>query len=283
MTPITIKEYFATESSLYSNKDAQKIGPVLDELSNQSAVTARDVVDSARSPQSPLHEYFQWDDRIAADEWRVETARRMLRSIKVRYTEQEKADDGTTKTVTREARAFHVERTKAYETEPRKYRTFQVLHGDSAFAAQMMDSAFDDIISWRRKYAPYVQMWKNFGDTFQAVLNQISEFEEEFAVEQAAVATDDALTQLLAWREDYTSVLSTWTNCREQIEFIMAAIGDAERMFAKLNEKRHRDCIKCGKSFVSFNAGHRMCARCLNSKTVNEKNVNAIDAKIIGA
>lgn len=283
MTSITIKEYFAVDGSPFSNKDAQKIGPVLDELSQQAAVTARDVVDAARSEQSPLHQYFEWNDKVAADSWRVETARRMLRSIKIKYTEEATNPDGTTRTVSREARAFQVTKAQAYEVEPRKYRTFQVLHGDSAFAAQMMDSAFDDLIGWRRKYEPYVQMWRNFGDTFQGVVNQISEFEEEFAVEQAAPATDSALFELLAWRDQNIEILQTWTNCREQIEFIMSAIHDAEKMFGKLSEKKHRDCIKCRKSFVSFGPHHRMCESCLNSKTVNERSSEVIDAKMIGS
>lgn len=282
MISITIKEYIAVEGSLYSNKDAMEIGPVLDELSKQAAVTARDVVDAARSAQSPLHEFFEWDDKIAADLHRLTVARTMLRSIKIKYTEQVKGDDGETRTVSRTARAFQVAPSRAYDPEPRKYRTFQVLHGDSAFAAQMMDSAFDDLIGWRRKYEPYVQMWRNFGDTFQGVINQISEFEEEFPVEQAAPATDDALAQLLAWRESNAEILQTWTACREQIEFIMAAIHDAETTFGKLSEKKHRDCIKCHKSFVSFGPHHRMCERCLNSKTVNERSVDVIDATMIG-
>lgn len=281
MTSITIKEYFARDGSGFSNKDAQKIGPVLDELSKQTEVTARDVVDAARSSQSPLHDYFEWDDRLAADHYRLRQARNMLGAIKIKYIEKVANQDGATQTVSREVRAFHALRKAPYEAEPRKYRTFQVLHGDSAFAAQMMDSAFDDLIAWRRKYEPYVQMWRNFGDTFQSVVNQISEWEEEFPVEQAAPATDDALLQLLEWRERNVEVLGTWTSAREQVEFIMAAIGDAEKTFAKLDERKHRDCVKCGKSFMSMHAGHRMCPRCLNSKTVNEKNINVIGAQVI--
>lgn len=272
MPSITIKEYFSREGSIFSNKDARVIGPVLDELAQQGALTARDVLDAARSPQSPLHSYFEWNDKVAADQFRIDQARVMLRAIKVKFIENG---------VPQEARAFQIQRTPDLPRDaPRTYRTFQVLHGDSAFAAQMMDSAFDDLMRWRSKYSPYCGMWQNFGDAFQAVLNQISEFEEEFAVEQAAVETDDALLALLKWREESAAVLSTWTAAREQIEFIMQAIGEAETLFAKLNEKKHRDCIKCGKSFLSVSVGNRMCPRCLNSKTVNEKNVNMIDARM---
>lgn len=276
MTSITIREYFAREGSVFSNKDAQKIGPVIYELSQQGGVTARDVVDAARSVNSPLHPYFEWNDKIAADEFRLWRARDMMGSIKIKFTEPD--DPGEIK----EARAFQVTRVAPHESEPRKYRTFEVLHGDTAFAAQMMESAYADIIMWRRKYSPYVGMWRNFGDAFQVVVNQISEWEEEYKATNIAAETDAGLKELLAWREEFQFMLTSWTSCREQIEFIMGAIADAEKAFAILNEKKHRDCLKCGKSFVSVSAGNRICKNCLNSKTVNEKNVNVIDAAMVG-
>src|SRR5689334_20620055 len=101
MTNITIKEYFARDGSGFSKKDAEKIGPVLYELSTRGAVTARDVVDAARSKNSPLHPYFEWDDKVAADQWRVHDARRMLGSIRIKYLD----GGGIT---TKEARAFQV-------------------------------------------------------------------------------------------------------------------------------------------------------------------------------
>lgn len=281
MTAITIKEYFAVEGSPYSNKDARKIGPVLQEISEQGGVTTRDVVDAARSPQNPLHEYFEWDDRVAADKWRLKTAQVMLASIKIKYTDNTARSISGEVAKIHETRAFHVTRTEAWGP-PRKYRTFQVLHGDSAFAAQMMDAAFNDLMSWRRKYEPYVQLWKNFGDAFQAVVNQIAEFEDEVPTEQAAMATDAALANLLAWREEYSDVLKLWTAAREQIEFIMQAIGDTEQVFGLLQEKKHRDCLKCGKSFESVSVGNRICASCLNAKTINERNDGAINAQIVG-
>lgn len=275
MTSITIKEYFAVPGSPYSNKDARKIGPVLQELMLQGALTTRDVVDAARSKNSPLHEYFEWNDSVAADLYRVDRARNMLSSIKIKYIEPDKPDE------LKETRAFQVQRTRLYESEPRQYKTFQVMHGDSAFAAQMMDAAFDDLMRWRAKYSPYVSMWKNFGDAFQGVINQIAEWEEDFPVEQASIETDEALRRLLIWREESAAVLETWTEARQSIEYIMQAIGEAEQTFAKLSEKKHRDCIKCGKSFESVSVGNRMCKRCLNSKTVNENNINVIDATIV--
>lgn len=39
----------------------------------------RDVVDAARSETSPLHNSFEWDDNAAAEQWRIEQARRLIR------------------------------------------------------------------------------------------------------------------------------------------------------------------------------------------------------------
>lgn len=41
------------------------------------------VVDEARPDDSPLHQHFTWDDGEAADEWRREQARRLIRTFKI--------------------------------------------------------------------------------------------------------------------------------------------------------------------------------------------------------
>lgn len=252
MTAITIKEYYAEAGSRFSNKDAVKIGPVLFEMSEHGGVTPRDVVDAARSTNSPLHSYFEWNDEKAADLFRLEQGRNMLRSINVRYIES-----GQPKT----ARAFQVVKHGAYEDQPRQYRSLQVLYGDSAFAASMMDAALDDLSSWKKKYQPYTEMWARFGDAFQQVVNQISEFQEEFAISHTTSKTDDALAALLQWRTDSEEILSAWMAAREQVKYIMDAIDAAEAIFAKDRPKK-RACIKCTKVFESTGIGNRMCPTC---------------------
>ena len=46
-------------------------------------MTATAVVDAARPSGSQLHRYFEWDDIKAAESWRHEQARHLLRSIEV--------------------------------------------------------------------------------------------------------------------------------------------------------------------------------------------------------
>lgn len=42
------------------------------------------VVEAARSPKSPLHRHFEWDNTVAAERWRIEQARYLLR-VTVEY------------------------------------------------------------------------------------------------------------------------------------------------------------------------------------------------------
>jgi hypothetical protein len=72
---------------------AERYGRRLLELAqaNNDTVTKEQVVEDARRLESPLHEYFEWDDQVAAHSWRLEQAGYIIRSIRVVY---EDPDDG---------------------------------------------------------------------------------------------------------------------------------------------------------------------------------------------
>lgn len=59
------------------------------------------VVDAARNKASPLHGRFDWDNRAAAESWRREQARHLIKSVRIVY-----AVDGEDHSV----RAFHAVR-----------------------------------------------------------------------------------------------------------------------------------------------------------------------------
>lgn len=61
---------------------AQAAGERLEALRvKHDGITARVVVDDARRKRSPLHGAFEWDNTVAATEYRLEQARLVLRSI----------------------------------------------------------------------------------------------------------------------------------------------------------------------------------------------------------
>lgn len=53
------------------------------------ALTASAVVDEARPETAPLHPNFEWDDEKAADEYRLQQARTLVRSVQIVFPDQE--------------------------------------------------------------------------------------------------------------------------------------------------------------------------------------------------
>ena len=55
---------------------------------HDGVLTTAVVIEAARPPSSPIHSEFDWDNSVAADKWRIEQARRLLRVV-VRYESPE--------------------------------------------------------------------------------------------------------------------------------------------------------------------------------------------------
>lgn len=51
---------------------------------SKGKILASDVLEMASDPSSPLHKHFEWDDTVAARLHRMDQARRLVRSVKVK-------------------------------------------------------------------------------------------------------------------------------------------------------------------------------------------------------
>ena len=63
--------------------DPTAVGKELEKIRKKGDLTAEAVVDAARDESSPMHDDFEWDDSKAAHEYRLVTARTLIRSIEV--------------------------------------------------------------------------------------------------------------------------------------------------------------------------------------------------------
>jgi hypothetical protein len=63
--------------------EVQQVGEHLEALHGSVGITPEGVVDDARSKKSPLHKYFQWSDKVAAEAHRRGQARRIIGSLHV--------------------------------------------------------------------------------------------------------------------------------------------------------------------------------------------------------
>ncbi len=120
-------KYYAKDGALFNNEKAQIYGERIAKLTeeNNNIVTSDIIVKDAKKKSSPLHGYFEWNDNIAAIEWRRKQAGYLVRSIKI-----EVPISDTKETVF--VRAFHNIQKKDNEYKTRGYAKFEYVQKNEA-------------------------------------------------------------------------------------------------------------------------------------------------------
>jgi hypothetical protein len=76
--------YAAVLGTTIKDKDARIIGRRLEQLHKKhQGLSSKIVLEDARRERSPLHKYFDWDDTVAAEKWRLNQARKLVQSVRV--------------------------------------------------------------------------------------------------------------------------------------------------------------------------------------------------------
>ena len=114
-------------------------------------VTPAQVVDRARDPDNVLHSWFDWNDTEAAEKWRLEQARRLLRVV---VTVLPHPDGGKSMSV----RAFFSPMADAddcdgpVQHEPRPYQATVTMMQSKDGRAAILATALDEFERFKRKY-----------------------------------------------------------------------------------------------------------------------------------
>jgi len=75
-------KYKARVGASFNNKEAQIIGEEITNLKNgQGHFTAKKMVESAKNKNSPLHEFFEWSNKKASENFRLHQARDIISHI----------------------------------------------------------------------------------------------------------------------------------------------------------------------------------------------------------
>lgn len=127
-----------------NDKEAQIIGSFLDREFPDGQITPRAVVEKARNPKSPVHKYFEWDDKKAAEKLRLVQARTLIKSIVVEI------EGGV------ESEAFHHVFVK--ENKQSEYvRTEDCLNTQELWK-QVLHNALQEAKRWSERYRAYNQL-----------------------------------------------------------------------------------------------------------------------------
>ena len=133
-------------------KDPQAIGDKLQELRDKhEGLTASIVVDDAKNKDSVLHDAFEWNDSKAAQEWRLHSARNLMRAVVTK--------DLDSSGEIRYQPAFIFVKTE----EGPRYETIAIVQSDEELRHQVIQRAFVELTQWKKRYKEY----KEFLSIFQ--------------------------------------------------------------------------------------------------------------------
>lgn len=120
--------------------DPQKIGEALSDIAstNGGELTPLAVVEAASRPKHVLHRHFEWDDAKAAQAYRLDQARTIIRAIHVEDTESEEGH----------AAAFISISDKAGTS----YRLLSDVKKNADLQARVLAQAERDLEAWENRY-----------------------------------------------------------------------------------------------------------------------------------
>lgn len=122
--------------------DALKVAEEIASIGND--VVPEQIVDKARDERTELHSCFEWDDTIAAEKYRIEQARDVVRHLYLVRKEPEQRESA--EPIVFKVRAFsHTPGTAGYS------QTVHIVKQEDRYQL-LLQQAYDDLHAFKRKY-----------------------------------------------------------------------------------------------------------------------------------
>ena len=128
-------------------------------------LTAPAVVAAAQPPQSALHPFFEWNDAKAGEAYRLEQARRLIRSVVVEI------DSGDEHRALRAWPSYTPDDEQA-EGVRDVYVQVDVLRSDPDIRKKVLTAAWNELLAWKRRYETYQWFTREFSTIIDAIENK---------------------------------------------------------------------------------------------------------------
>lgn len=157
------RRYYAASGARFSDEAAHVLGTAFEAIHD---LTPEAIVEVAKEKSSPIHDYFDWDDKVAAGKWRHRQAYAYLRNLRIEIVSSGEL-----------IRAFHPVIVK--KDAPSSY----VLIGDAAqneaWWAQIMDRMSRELVGYQNRYRQYSTLREGLGEILdgpvQEAIDQLKE------------------------------------------------------------------------------------------------------------
>ena len=117
---------------------------------NHGTLTPAIVLTEARDTKHPLHDRFEWDNKAAAEAYRLDQAHQLISSVKIVYRE------ATDTERERSVRAFHAVRTEVGYT----YEPAEKVVEDPFLRTLLLKDMEREWQAMRRRYAEFEEFWE---------------------------------------------------------------------------------------------------------------------------
>ena len=118
--------------------NAQKCGELFEKLSKtEEGLTAKTLLEANKPKNAPLHAEYEWDNKKAAEEWRLHQSRHFINSLSIVTTVKEKETP---------VRAFFI------TTEANKYEPITAIVQEENKYNSLLSTALSELKAFERKY-----------------------------------------------------------------------------------------------------------------------------------
>ena len=142
------KDGGAVKNGVAASTVADRLEALRNKIGGQLAPIA--VIDDARSTESPLHKFFEWDDTKAAHQHRLWQAQHLIASIKVVYRDQENQEQ--------QVRAF----VNLRDDDEQYYTSTVSILSDAGKRERVLRAALDELEQFRERYKAYEEFFDLF-------------------------------------------------------------------------------------------------------------------------
>lgn len=123
------------------NADAQKC---YEEISKLDLITPEQVLYAAKNPESELHKCFEWDDKEAANKYRLSQARKVIQLIVVKDENDEPEDIPK--------RVFQI------SSETAVYQPIKFFVENKSEYKELLNRAKNELIAFKKRYADIIEL-----------------------------------------------------------------------------------------------------------------------------
>lgn len=153
------KIYKAAKGARFTDEEAQKIGPELEQIEERHGKLTPDVIlAEARKKKSYLHRFFDWSDSLAAEKWRKHQARQLISHVRVVIVDDNGPRKAWENVRVKIMATESEEREEKKQEEERNYVSVEAIEKDEYLREQVVKRGIKELETWLEKYKHYEEL-----------------------------------------------------------------------------------------------------------------------------